>query len=126
MESVSPSEAIRIRCAIDCTAIWVVSTVGTRVDQGRDWTVSLVAIRARLLLRLRGLVAQPEPAGVSKTASVNPVLGGPMMAAIFRARAMAVCGWLVLAGMTCGWAQTPVTTWHYDNARSGRIRTKRF
>ena len=42
-----------------------------------------------------------------------------MIAAILRARALAVCALLVLAGMTSGRAQTPVTTWHYDNSRSG-------
>lgn len=39
--------------------------------------------------------------------------------AVMRARAFAACLFFVLAAMTLGWAQTPVTTWHYDNGRSG-------
>jgi hypothetical protein len=42
-----------------------------------------------------------------------------MIAAILRARAVVVCVLLVFAGMTAGRAQVAVTTWHYDNARSG-------
>src|SRR6202453_889981 len=43
-----------------------------------------------------------------------------MMAAILRSRAGDICLLLfVLAGMTLAGAQTPVTTWHYDNVRSG-------
>jgi hypothetical protein len=36
-----------------------------------------------------------------------------------RARAFAFCLLFIFAAMTLGRAQTPVTTWHYDNARSG-------
>jgi len=39
--------------------------------------------------------------------------------AVTRVRAFAICLLFVLAAMTFGWAQTPVTTWHYDNGRSG-------
>ena len=39
--------------------------------------------------------------------------------AVMRARAFAICLLFVLAAMTLGRAQTPVTTWHYDNGRSG-------
>jgi hypothetical protein len=43
-----------------------------------------------------------------------------MVDAILRARALVVCVLLfVLAGVTVGGAQVAVTTWHYDNARSG-------
>jgi hypothetical protein len=43
-----------------------------------------------------------------------------MIAAILRARVVAVCAlFLVFAGATPGQAQVAVTTWHYDNARSG-------
>jgi hypothetical protein len=42
-----------------------------------------------------------------------------MIVSVLRARAIVVCVLLVFAGMTIGWAQAPVTTWHYDNARSG-------
>lgn len=42
-----------------------------------------------------------------------------MIAAILRARAVVVCVLSVFAGMTVGQAQVAVTTWHYDNARSG-------
>jgi hypothetical protein len=43
-----------------------------------------------------------------------------MIAAILRSRVRAICTLLfVLAGMTVTGAQTSVTTWHYDNARSG-------
>ncbi len=43
-----------------------------------------------------------------------------MVAAILRARVLVVCVLLfVLAGVTVGGAQEAVTTWHYDNARSG-------
>ena len=41
-----------------------------------------------------------------------------MLPAILRARA-AACALLVFAGMTIVEAQVMVTTWHYDNARSG-------
>jgi hypothetical protein len=39
--------------------------------------------------------------------------------AVMRARAFAFCLLFIFAAMTLGRAQTPVTTWHYDNARSG-------
>ncbi|MFY9905045.1 MAG: hypothetical protein WBX02_20915 [Terriglobales bacterium] len=39
--------------------------------------------------------------------------------AVMRTRAFAFCLLFVLAAMTLAWAQTPVTTWHYDNGRSG-------
>ncbi len=43
-----------------------------------------------------------------------------MIAAILRARAVGVCVlFLISIGMTVGWAQVPVTTWHYDNLHSG-------
>jgi hypothetical protein len=42
-----------------------------------------------------------------------------MIAAILRIRVIASCLLFVLAGMTATEAQVPVTTWHYDNARSG-------
>jgi hypothetical protein len=42
-----------------------------------------------------------------------------MIAARLRARAFGVCILVVLAGMRVGHAQVAVTTWHYDNARSG-------
>src|SRR5580658_2320434 len=45
-----------------------------------------------------------------------------MIAAILRSRAGDNCLLLllfVLAGVTLAGAQTPVTTWHYDNLRSG-------
>ena len=42
-----------------------------------------------------------------------------MIRAIMRARAMVTCVVLVLAGTALGGAQVAVTTWHYDNARSG-------
>jgi hypothetical protein len=43
-----------------------------------------------------------------------------MQAAILRVCALSSCLiLLVLAGVTLGWAQTPVTTWHYDNSRTG-------
>ena len=43
-----------------------------------------------------------------------------MIATILRARANAVCvGLLALAGIGVSGAQVAVTTWHYDNARSG-------
>ncbi len=38
---------------------------------------------------------------------------------MLHARTVGVCVLLVLAGMTVGQAQVAVTTWHYDNARSG-------
>ncbi|HSZ61298.1 MAG TPA: hypothetical protein VK828_05855 [Terriglobales bacterium] len=38
---------------------------------------------------------------------------------VIRARVFAFCFLFVLAAMTLGWGQTPVTTWHYDNGRSG-------
>jgi len=41
-----------------------------------------------------------------------------MVAAILRARGVAFV-FLVFAGVTIGGAQVAVTTWHYDNARSG-------
>jgi hypothetical protein len=42
------------------------------------------------------------------------------MVAILRARTMVLCFLLlVFAGVGGGWAQVPVTTWHYDNLRSG-------
>jgi hypothetical protein len=42
-----------------------------------------------------------------------------MIAERLRARAFVVCILLVLAGIRVGHAQMAVTTWHYDNARSG-------
>ena len=43
-----------------------------------------------------------------------------MVRAILRPRLHVVCVLLfVLAGVTVGGAQVPVTTWHYDNARTG-------
>jgi hypothetical protein len=39
-------------------------------------------------------------------------------AEILRPRAIVVCVALVF-GITAGWSQIPVTTWHYDNVRSG-------
>ena len=43
-----------------------------------------------------------------------------MLAAVLRARVLVVCIlFFLLAGVTVGGAQGPVTTWHYDNARSG-------
>ena len=41
-----------------------------------------------------------------------------MIAAVLRPRAIVVCVVLVF-GMTIGWSQISVTTWHYDNVRSG-------
>jgi hypothetical protein len=43
-----------------------------------------------------------------------------VIAAISRARALVICVLLLFAGTTAGWAQVPVTTWHYDNARTGQ------
>ena len=43
-----------------------------------------------------------------------------MLAAVLRARVLVVCIlFFLLAGVTVGGAQVVVTTWHYDNARSG-------
>src|ERR1035438_9029739 len=43
-----------------------------------------------------------------------------MVAATLRARVLVVCIlFFLLAGVTVGGAQVSVTTWHYDNARSG-------
>jgi hypothetical protein len=42
-----------------------------------------------------------------------------MMSATLRARAFTVWVVLLVAGVTVSRAQVPVTTWHYDNARSG-------
>jgi hypothetical protein len=42
-----------------------------------------------------------------------------MIGALLRARAVVVCVLLAFAGMTVSRAQVAVTTWHYDNARSG-------
>jgi len=39
--------------------------------------------------------------------------------AVMRTRAFAFCLLFIFVAMTLGRAQTPVTTWHYDNARSG-------
>ncbi len=41
------------------------------------------------------------------------------MMAISRSRSVVVCALLAFFGMTIGRAQVAVTTWHYDNARSG-------
>jgi hypothetical protein len=41
-----------------------------------------------------------------------------VIATILRTRPVA-CVLLVLAGLTASWAQVPVTTWHYDNSRTG-------
>src|ERR1700684_3384320 len=38
---------------------------------------------------------------------------------VVRARAFAFCPLFIVVAMTLGSAQTPVTTWHFDNARSG-------
>ena len=44
-----------------------------------------------------------------------------MTAAISRVRAASVYALLfVLVSVTAAWAQTPVTTWHYDNSRDGQ------
>jgi hypothetical protein len=40
------------------------------------------------------------------------------MMAILRSRAVIVCV-LAVSSASVGWAQLPVTTWHYDNSRSG-------
>src|SRR5271156_2099879 len=43
-----------------------------------------------------------------------------MIAASLRPRAVGACAVLfLLVGVTVAWAQTPVTTWHYDNSRDG-------
>jgi hypothetical protein len=43
-----------------------------------------------------------------------------MTRGLVRARALGVFAFfLVLVGITAGWAQVTVTTWHYDNMRSG-------
>lgn len=42
-----------------------------------------------------------------------------MTTGILRARALVACGLSVFAGMAVSRAQVAVTTWHYDNARSG-------
>ena len=42
-----------------------------------------------------------------------------MIAAIIRGRTLLCVPFLLLAGVTSNWAQVPVTTWHYDNARTG-------
>jgi len=43
-----------------------------------------------------------------------------MIAASLRPRAVGACAVLfLLIGVTAAWAQTPVTTWHYDNSRDG-------
>ena len=42
-----------------------------------------------------------------------------MIAAIIRGRTLLCVPFLLLAGVTSSWAQVPVTTWHYDNARTG-------
>src|ERR1700691_663133 len=43
-----------------------------------------------------------------------------MIAASLRARAVVGCVlFLVFVGAAIGWAQEPVTTWHYDNGLSG-------
>src|ERR1035438_6631622 len=46
-----------------------------------------------------------------------------MTVAIMRVRAIVLSGLLFLvafiAGITVGYAQVPVTTWHFDNAHSG-------
>src|SRR5260370_14210511 len=42
-----------------------------------------------------------------------------MIAAIIRGRTLLCVPFLLLAGVTDSWAQVPVTTWHYDNARTG-------
>ena len=43
-----------------------------------------------------------------------------MISGVVRARALGVFAlFLVLVGITAGWAQVTVTTWHYDNMRSG-------
>jgi len=42
-----------------------------------------------------------------------------MIASTIRGRTLLCVPFLLLAGVTSSWAQVPVTTWHYDNARTG-------
>jgi hypothetical protein len=50
---------------------------------------------------------------------VQSVLEQHMIAAIIRGRTLLCVPFLLLAGVTSSWAQVPVTTWHYDNSRTG-------